>query len=279
MVAAGPWDESSQMAIMDDTVDKKVAKYLDRDDMVMTTMSTFVSTTVHCARCHDHKFDPIPQQEYYALQAAFAGVDRANRPYDQDPQVYRKRRDLLKNQAALNSTPRDVLLAADAQANVAAWEASLASKEAAWTALEPASFSSAGGATPVKQPDGSILFGGPRPEKDVYTVQAFTDLKRITAVRLEVLPDDSLPGHGPGRADNGNLHLSEFKLTAAPRAANSAVHPLAVQNPTADFNQDAWTIAMARSSWPHLYWGSLGSAGLKPCGGVVSLGLGDSPSQ
>ncbi|HZN67901.1 MAG TPA: DUF1549 domain-containing protein, partial [Tepidisphaeraceae bacterium] len=61
LVAAGPWDESSQMAIMDDTLDKKLAKYLDRDDMVTMVMSTFVSATVHCARCHDHKFDPIPQ--------------------------------------------------------------------------------------------------------------------------------------------------------------------------------------------------------------------------
>jgi hypothetical protein len=255
MVAAGPWDESSQMAIMDDTVDKKVAKYLDRDDMVMTTMSTFVSTTVHCARCHDHKFDPIPQQEYYALQAAFAGVDRANRPYDQDPQVYRKRHDLLKKQAALKSTPRDALLAADVQADAAAWEASLACKEAAWTALEPASFASAGGATPVKQPDGSILLGGPRPEKDVYTVQAFTDLKRITAVRLEVLPDDSLPGHGPGRAENGNLHLSEFKLTAGSRAKGAAVGLVALQNPSSDFDQDGWTIAMAVDGKPETAWG------------------------
>ena len=42
----------------------------------------FVSLTVHCARCHDHKFDPIRQEDYYALQAVFAGVDRADRPYD-----------------------------------------------------------------------------------------------------------------------------------------------------------------------------------------------------
>src|SRR5687768_11304502 len=58
-LAAGPWDESSQSNVRDDTVDKKIAQNLDRDDMVMTTMSTFTSTTVQCARCHDHKFDPI----------------------------------------------------------------------------------------------------------------------------------------------------------------------------------------------------------------------------
>ena len=56
---------------------RKIAQYLDRDDMVATAMSTFQSATVHCARCHDHKFDPISQPEYYNLQAVFAGVDRA----------------------------------------------------------------------------------------------------------------------------------------------------------------------------------------------------------
>ena len=63
--------------------------------MVTTTMSTFVSMTAHCARCHDHKFDPIPQEDYYSLQAVFAGVDRADRPYDNDPAGIRRRRRLL----------------------------------------------------------------------------------------------------------------------------------------------------------------------------------------
>jgi hypothetical protein len=61
----------------------------------MTTMSTFQSLTVHCARCHDHKFDPISQEEYYRLQSVFAGVDRANRLYDLDPEVAHQRRELL----------------------------------------------------------------------------------------------------------------------------------------------------------------------------------------
>ena len=62
-------------------MDGLIARYNDRDDMVMTTMGTFQSLTVHCARCHDHKFDPITQEDYYRLQAVFAGVDRANRAY------------------------------------------------------------------------------------------------------------------------------------------------------------------------------------------------------
>ena len=66
MLAAGPWDESSLRDIRDDSIDRLIGYYIDRDDMVTTVMSTFVSATVHCARCHDHKFDPISQEDYYS---------------------------------------------------------------------------------------------------------------------------------------------------------------------------------------------------------------------
>ena len=75
-------------------IDGKVARHLDRDDMVSTTMQTFVSLTVGCAQCHDHKFDPIKQEEYYGLQAVFAALDRADKRYDADPAVAAKRRAL-----------------------------------------------------------------------------------------------------------------------------------------------------------------------------------------
>src|SRR5436190_17714551 len=104
-IAAGPWDESSQKFIVEDTVDKKIARNLDRDDMVMTTMATFVSATAHCARCHNHKFDPISQTEYYGLQAIFAGVDRAERPYDIDSKTHGLRQSLLKKRRALETLP------------------------------------------------------------------------------------------------------------------------------------------------------------------------------
>jgi hypothetical protein len=100
-LATGPWDESSLRDIREDTIDREIARYIDRDDMVTTAMSTFISATVHCARCHDHKFDPIPQKEYYALQAVFAGVDKADRPYDTDPKTAARRRQLLQEKARL----------------------------------------------------------------------------------------------------------------------------------------------------------------------------------
>ncbi len=55
--------------------------------MVANTLNTFASLTVQCARCHDHKFDPVTQEDYYSLQAVFAALDRADRPYDLDPAV------------------------------------------------------------------------------------------------------------------------------------------------------------------------------------------------
>jgi hypothetical protein len=80
-IAAGPWDFVGHVELGEQTVEKKKTRLIDRDDMLANTMSTFVSLTVHCARCHDHKFDPIPQRDYYRLQAVFAGVDRGDRPY------------------------------------------------------------------------------------------------------------------------------------------------------------------------------------------------------
>jgi mono/diheme cytochrome c family protein len=100
-IAAGPWDYVGQAELREGTTDKKLTRDLDRDDMVTVTMSVLTSVTVHCARCHDHKFDPISQSDYYNLQSVFAGVDRADRPFDADPEVFRKRSDLIASRRAL----------------------------------------------------------------------------------------------------------------------------------------------------------------------------------
>jgi hypothetical protein len=80
-LAAGPWDFVGHVELREGTLDKNITRNLDRDDMVATVMNTFTSLTVQCARCHDHKFDPITQEDYYSLQAVFAAVDRADRTY------------------------------------------------------------------------------------------------------------------------------------------------------------------------------------------------------
>ena len=90
-VAAGPWDFIGHAEVPETKIDGRVARHLDRDDMVANTMQTFTSLTVHCAQCHDHKFDPIAQEDYYALQAVFAAVDRTDKEYDIDPTIGRTR--------------------------------------------------------------------------------------------------------------------------------------------------------------------------------------------
>jgi mono/diheme cytochrome c family protein len=259
LLAAGPWDESGLRDIREDSIDRQVARYLDRDDMVTTVMSTFASATVHCARCHDHKFDPIATQEYYGLQADFAGVDRAEREYDPDPAVAARRHHLVREKArleGLRGRAAPELLAPALQSDVAAWEKQVAARVIPWVPLDPATYQSAGGATLTKQPDLSLLASGKRPDKDTYTIVADTDLQGITGVRLEVLTDDSLPLRGPGRQDNGNLHLNEFRVKAAPRNAPPAgAKALVLKNPTADFNQEGWTVAMAVDGNPQTAWG------------------------
>ncbi len=100
-LASGPWDFVGHQELREGTTDKKLTRVLDRDDMVATTVSAFSSMTAHCARCHDHKFDPIPQEDYYRLQAVFAGVDRADRPYDEDAAVGAQRRALMADKLAI----------------------------------------------------------------------------------------------------------------------------------------------------------------------------------
>ncbi len=78
-IAAGPWDFEAHNELREGTVDKEKTRLIDRDDMLANTMTTFAGLTVHCARCHNHKFDPIPQADYYHLQAVFSGVERRNR--------------------------------------------------------------------------------------------------------------------------------------------------------------------------------------------------------
>ncbi|HEX7377953.1 MAG TPA: DUF1549 and DUF1553 domain-containing protein [Pirellulales bacterium] len=143
-----------------------------------------------------------------------------------------------KHAVALAVYERDVLPKRQAE-----WEQNQA--EIHWLTLEPASLASAGGATLTRQADGSVLLSGGAPAADTYTITVQTDLPAITGVRLELLPDDSLPAKGPGRAPNGNLVLNEFKLTAAPAADAAQAKPVGLQNAQADFAQSGFPINLA----------------------------------
>ncbi|MEX2560962.1 MAG: hypothetical protein WD403_13660, partial [Pirellulales bacterium] len=125
----------------------------------------------------------------------------------------------------------------------AEWEKSQA--PVVWQPLDLTTLASAGGATLTRQDDGSILVAGENPPTDKYTLAGQTDLTGITGIRLEVLPDDSLPAKGPGRAGNGNFVLNEIALTAAPAADAAQAKPVALKNAQSSFAQEGTPAAKA----------------------------------
>lgn len=125
-ISAGPWDFIGHAEVPETKTDGQVARNLDRDNMVTSTMNTFCSLTIQCARCHNHKLDPVTMEEYYNLQSVFAAIDRADREYDLDPQTAKERaalmekksqatQSLVKLQKAIDSKKSDELKKIEAQ--------------------------------------------------------------------------------------------------------------------------------------------------------------------
>ena len=227
-------------------------EYLDRDDLVTQTMAAFVSTTANCARCHAHKFDPITQEDYFALQAVFAGVGKGDVNYDEDPAVATQRRHWQSLKDAAAKQDATVLLAAENTALVDTWENARGTAEP-WTPLVAETFLSSDGSTLERLANGSILASGAAPDKDTFTITATTKLNELTALRLDLLTDASLPVNGPGRASNGNVHLSECELQVfPPGAAKSEKAPFL--RATSDFDQTGYDVAKSidgdlKTSW------------------------------
>ncbi len=141
-LAAGPWDFIGHAEVPESKIDGKVARHLDRDDFVSNTMGTFVGLTVHCAQCHNHKFDPISQEDYYKLQAVFAAIDRTDKIYDADPKTAARRAELEAQKRGANE--RIAALSAKARATagaeLAALETQLAEATKPASAPKPAEF-------------------------------------------------------------------------------------------------------------------------------------------
>ena len=103
-IAAGPWDYIGHAEVPETKIDGKIARHLDRDDMVQNAIGTVCSLTVQCAQCHYHKFDPISQEDYYSLQAVFAGIDRTEVDYYPDDASMRKFAALQKQKRQITDT-------------------------------------------------------------------------------------------------------------------------------------------------------------------------------
>ncbi len=102
-LAAGPWDFIGHAEVPESKIDGKVARNLDRDDMVTNVFNTFCAVTIQCARCHAHKGDPYTQEHYYSLQSVFAAVDKAERNYGSDPQTEKRRAQMTRELVALRA--------------------------------------------------------------------------------------------------------------------------------------------------------------------------------
>ncbi len=245
-LGAGPYDASAAGTA------PQMFEVVDRDDMLVQTMAAFTSTTAGCARCHDHKFDPIPQRDYYALAAVFAGITKGDIAYDDDPNVTKSREHWQSVAAAAKRGDASVLDGETARGLARDWERERG-PAGKWEFPRPSEYFSAGGATLELKDDGSLYSGGKRPDVETQTVSLNPALRTIRAVRLEVLADPQLPKNGPGRQDNGNLHLSECEVFVVERTG--APRRVAISRATADFNQEGWTIANAIDGNEKTAWG------------------------
>lgn len=232
-----------------------LAKY--SADRVRNFSSVWLAGTLGCAECHDHKYDPFTTRDFYSLAAFFADIqeiavgaqpgtkmptpDEAAQLAQFDAQIAPLRKVLDTQTAELDAAQ-------------AAWEASLRARRVEWIVLQPAEAVSKAGASLKVLDDGSILAGGANPASDTYQLRFQVPARGVTALRLEVLPDDSHPAKGPGRAANGNFVLNEFTVTAGEKRVEwSSV--------TATHSQKDYAIAGAADGNPQTGWAILNQTG------------------
>jgi mono/diheme cytochrome c family protein len=230
-------------------------RYDEMDDMLATTGTAFLGLTIGCARCHDHKYDPIPQADYYRLLATFTQAVRSEVELDFDPEGYAR----AAAEFALLQAPFDAAVTADEANELPArytrWQESQQGQwpRDAWLLPFDVQLASQAGVTFQPLADGSWLAQGTPGETDVYTITGRTRLPGITALRLEALTDMSLQHGGPGRAGNGNFALSKLELDV--RVVGASVWtPVALGTPLATFEQIGLPIAAALDDQPGSAW-------------------------
>lgn len=165
-------------------------------DRVNTTGAVWLGLTVGCAQCHTHKFDPIPQVEFYQLTAFFnSGEDRNNT----GPTISISPGELLHDEKS-DPPPTEPSIKPSVEIGPPDWKPA-----------NYASFKTTGGATIEKLNDNSLLIRDTKPH-DAYQVSFTTELETVSAIRVRVLPHESLPKNGPGKAGNGNFVVTDAKV-------------------------------------------------------------------
>ncbi len=233
----------------------RVAAVVDR---VNTTAQVWLGTTMACVQCHDHKFDPFSQREYYALLAFFdstedVGDDDAPRIEAPTPEQLARRTQIEAEVADLElrlATPTPEL-----EAELAGWEAEHRSGLREWRTLRPARAAASGGSRLAVLDDDSVLAFGDLPATDVYELEAPLEPGVVRGLRLEVLTDPSLPGGGPGRPSHANFVLNE--LAAWLVAPGAPERRIVLARAEADFSQtrnEPWPEAGTLDGDPRTGW-------------------------
>lgn len=225
-------------------------------DRVNTTSTVWLGLTVACAQCHDHKYDPLTQKEFYQLYAFFYNVPERGLDGSKgnaEPLLKAPTAQQQQTLDALAKTVRNLEaeLAADSAeltAEQSAWEAAASAEQpVAWTTIKPQELTSQGGATFRMADDQFITATGENAATDRYVITADIEHDALTALRLETGVDKQLSGHGPGRSVNGNVVLTDVKLTV-----DGKVQKLSAA--AADFSQQDFDISLAIDDKPQTGW-------------------------
>jgi len=191
-------------------------------DRVSTMGAVWLGLTVGCARCHDHKYDPITTREFYSLTAFFNNVDevgnggprdgRGNfKPFLKLPAPELEKQLAAKDEELAEARKQLKTLEKQLATHQSEWEAHALSAQPAWEVLTPSSVKADAGVNLQVLPDGSVLAGGAMPAASMYDLTVESKLHNITAFRLELIPDASLPGGGSGRGAGGKGVVTLFE--------------------------------------------------------------------
>jgi hypothetical protein len=239
-----------------------LAKYaVDRAE---TTSTIFLGTTIGCANCHDHKFDPFTTTDFYGLFAFFHSFAEDGSDYNAlapPPSIKAPTQEQAAQLEALLprvTTAAAAMVAPDPEldAGQASWERDWAEKlSQRWHGLAPLSVTSRGGATMEILEDSSILVSGKSAVTDVFEVLVQTDAEVVTAIHLEALPHPSFANGGVGRSDNANIVLTNFSVEVVPQGRTAEYTPIALSGAYADFSQPAYPVIDAIDPDPAKGWG------------------------
>lgn len=182
-------------------------------DRVNTTMAVWMGTTIACAQCHNHKFDPITQEEFFRVFAIFNNSEDADRG-DESPllSIYSEEQKRQRNQMQVEIARLEAGLrspSASIKAGQAKWEAAYP-YDLKWRDLKPTLAKAQSGAAMTISDDGAIrVTTGAK--NDTFTVEVPLDTA-FRALRIEAMPDAKLPGNGPGHGA-GNFVITKVSAT------------------------------------------------------------------